>query len=55
MLILYTEAQLLVAYTRYVRKLKESSIIKMTIPTIEEFRIIYETEHEQQFWDEIND
>jgi hypothetical protein len=24
-------------------------------PTIEEFRIIYETEHENKLWDEIND
>ena len=54
MLILYTEAQLLVAYTRYVRQLKESPI-KVAIPTIEEFRIIYETEHEQQLWDKLND
>jgi hypothetical protein len=41
-MILYTENQLLIAYTRYVRE-----------PTIEEFRIIYETEHENQLWDRI--
>ena len=53
-LILYTEQQLLIAYTRYVRQLGESSIKVMT-PTIEEFRTIYETEHENKLWDEIND
>jgi len=44
-LILYTEQQLLIAYTRYVKQLGESSVKVMT-PTIEEFRKIYETEHE---------
>ena len=53
-MILYTEQQLLIAYTRYVRKLQESPVKVMT-PTIEEFRIIYETELEEQLWDEIND
>ena len=53
-LILYTEQQLLIAYTRYVRQLGESSVKVMT-PTIEEFRKIYETEHETKLWDEIND
>ncbi len=52
-MILYTEAQLMVAYTRYVRKLSNSSIY-ITIPTIEEFRLIYETELEEQLWDELD-
>ena len=53
-MILYTEQQLLIAYTRYVRQLQESPVKEMT-PTIEEFRSIYETELEEQLWDEIND
>lgn len=53
-MILYTEQQLLIAYTRYVRQLQESPVKVMT-PTIEEFRSIYETDLEEQLWDEIND
>ena len=53
-MILYTENQLLIAYTRYVRELNTGNIT-IAKPTIEEFRIIYETEHENQLWDEIND
>ena len=53
-MILYTEQQLLIAYTRYVRQLQESPVKVMT-PTKEEFRSIYETELEEQLWDEIND
>ena len=53
-MILYTEAQLKIAYTRYVRQLQDSPVKVMT-PTIEEFRTIYETELEEQLWDEIND
>mgnify|MGYP001215232726 FL=1 len=53
-MILYTEQQLLIAYTRHVRELGNSKVKVMT-PTIEEFRIIYETELEEQLWDEIND
>jgi hypothetical protein len=53
-MILYTEQQLLIAYTRYVRELINSPVKVMT-PTIEEFRIIYESELEEQLWDEIND
>jgi len=45
---------LMIAYTRYVRKLEESTV-KVITPTIEEFRKIYETELEEQLWDEIND
>tara|TARA_R100001443_G_scaffold62718_1_gene72650 strand:+ start:562 stop:723 length:162 start_codon:yes stop_codon:yes gene_type:complete len=53
-MILYTEQQLLIAYTRHVRGLMNSPVKVMT-PTIEEFRIIYEAELEEQLWDEIND
>jgi hypothetical protein len=53
-MILYTEQQLLIAYTRYVRELSESPV-KVLTPTIEEFRKIYESELEEQLWDEIND
>ena len=53
-MILYTEAQLMIAYTRYVRKLVESTV-KVMISTIEEFRIIYETELEEQLWDQLDD
>ena len=53
-MILYTEQQLLIAYTRYVIQLQESPV-KVMSPTIEEFRSIYETELEEQLWDEIND
>ena len=51
-MILYTEKQLLIAYTRYVRGLKQGNL-RIAEPTIEEFRIIYETEHENQLWDRI--
>jgi|TARA_B100000902_G_scaffold44181_1_gene51786 hypothetical protein len=53
-MILYTEAQLMIAYTRYVRTLGESTVKVMT-PTIEEFRKIYETELEEQLWDQLDD
>lgn len=53
-MILYTENQLLIAYTRYVRELKTGNL-KLAAPTIEEFRLIYETEHENKLWDELND
>jgi len=53
-MILYTEAQLMIAYTRYVRMLGESTVKVMT-PTIEEFRVIYETELEEQLWDQLDD
>ena len=53
-MILYTEQQLLIAYTRHVRELGNSKVKVMT-PTIEEFRTIYEAELEEQLWDELND
>tara|TARA_R110000744_G_scaffold372130_1_gene483628 strand:- start:392 stop:556 length:165 start_codon:yes stop_codon:yes gene_type:complete len=52
-MILYTEKQLLIAYTRYVRGLKQGNL-RIAEPTIEEFRTIYETEHENKLWDEMN-
>lgn len=51
-MILYTEQQLLIAYTRYIRTLKKSNI-KVKEPTIEEFRLIYETELEEQLFDDM--
>ncbi|OUX37298.1 MAG: hypothetical protein CBE33_03535 [Candidatus Pelagibacter sp. TMED273] len=53
-MILYTEAQLKIAYTRYVRKLGESKV-KVMVPTIEEFRKIYEAELEDKLWDLLDD
>ena len=53
MMVLYTEKQLLIAYTRYVRELRESNL-RIAEPTIEEFRSIYEAEHENKLWDEMN-
>ena len=53
-MILYTEAQLKIAYTRYVRKLGDSKV-KVLVPTIEEFRKIYEAELEEQLWDLLDD
>jgi len=51
-MILYTEHQLLIAYTRYIRTLKKSNI-KVKEPTIEEFRLIYEAELEEQLFDDM--
>lgn len=51
-MILYTEHQLLIAYTRYIRKLKKSNI-RIMEPTIEEFRLIYEAELEEQLFDDM--
>ena len=51
-MILYTEHQLLIAYTRYIRKLKKSNI-RIMEPTIEEFRSIYEAELEEQLFDDM--
>tara|TARA_Y100001938_G_C8050862_1_gene411603 strand:- start:761 stop:922 length:162 start_codon:yes stop_codon:yes gene_type:complete len=53
-MILYTEAQLKIAYVRYVRRLEESNV-KVMIPTIEEFRKIYEAELEERLWDMLDD
>jgi len=51
-MILYTEAQLLTAYTRFIKELKSSSV-RVKQPTIEEFRLIYETEMEEQYFDDM--
>ena len=54
-MILYTEKQLQTAYILYVRKLHESnrtSSIKVEIPDLEEFRLIYEAEWELYYNDD---
>lgn len=54
-MILYTEKQLQTAYIVYVRKLHEynlSSEIYVKIPTLEEFRLIYEAEMELEYGDD---
>ena len=51
-MILYTEDQLLIAYTRYIREV--SKLEYVPIPTIEEFRKIYEDEWTQRY-KEMND
>lgn len=51
-MILYTEDQLLIAYTRHIREV--SKLEYVPIPTIEEFRKIYEDEWTQRY-KEMND
>ena len=54
-MILYTEKQLQTAYIVYVRKLHEynlSSDIYIEIPTLEEFRPMYEAEMELEYGDD---
>tara|TARA_X000001382_G_scaffold57269_1_gene39227 strand:- start:323 stop:541 length:219 start_codon:yes stop_codon:yes gene_type:complete len=54
-MILYTEKQLQTAYILYVRKLHESNInssVKIKIPDIEEFRLMYEAEWELYYNDD---
>ena len=46
-MILYTEDQLLIAYTRHIREV--SKLEYVAIPTIEEFRKIYEDEWTQRY------
>lgn len=50
-MILYTEAQLKVAYTTYLQSLIVSNRqgIEVPFPTLEEFRIIYEDEWNQKY------
>jgi hypothetical protein len=53
-MILYTEKQLQNAYIVYVRKLHEYNLsdkIYIKIPTLEEFRPMYEAEMELQYGD----
>ena len=51
-MILYTEAQLQQAYNEYARNL-QNGVIKLPLPTIEEFRLIYEAELEEQLFDDM--
>ena len=54
-MILYTEKQLQTAYILYVRKLHEynlSSEVYVKIPSLEEFRLLYEAEMELQYGDD---
>ena len=50
-MILYTEAQLKVAYTTYLQSLIVSNRqgIEVPLPTLEEFRRIYEDEWNQKY------
>ena len=53
-MILYTEKQLQTAYIKYVRELHKyniSSKLYIKIPTLEEFRPMYEAEMELQMQD----
>ena len=51
-MILYTEAQLQQAYNEYARNL-QNGVVKIQLPTIEEFRKIFEQEHENQLFDDM--
>jgi len=51
-MILYTEAQLQQAYNEYARNL-QNGVIKIPLPTIEEFRTIFEQEHENKLFDDM--
>ena len=51
-MILYTEAQLQHAYIEYIRPMYKQSVV--VVPTIEEFRKIYEDEWTQRY-KEMND
>ena len=55
-MVLYTEEQLLQAYAEYIEKLKtiDSGILKVRlILSLEDFRKMYESEHEEQLFDEM--
>lgn len=49
MLILYTENQLKEAYLEFKDNIVKST--PLTVPTLEEFRVIFEQEHAQQYFD----
>jgi hypothetical protein len=49
MLILYTENQLKEAYLEFKDNIANST--PLTVPTLEEFRVIFEQEHVQQYFD----
>ena len=51
-MILYTEEQLMIAYTRHLREVQKLQHVPM--PTYEEFRLIYEDEWTQRY-KEMND
>ena len=56
-MILYTEKDLLAAYSKYVKALKDitnASLRLRMIPSVEEFRLIYESELENNLWDEMD-
>ena len=48
-MILYTEAQLQYAYIEYIRPMYKQSVV--VVPTLEEFRVIYESEMQEQYED----
>ena len=48
-MILYTEKQLLVAYSIYIAEIRENKDLPMPEPTLEEFRDIYEAEMELRY------
>ena len=55
-MVLYTEEQLLQAYAKYIEKLKtiDSGILKVRlILSLEDIRKMYESEHEEQLFDEM--
>lgn len=55
-MVLYTEEQLLQAYAEYIAKLKtiDSGMLKVRlILSLEEFRKMYESEYEEQLFDEM--
>tara|TARA_Y100000004_G_scaffold196259_1_gene265713 strand:+ start:505 stop:708 length:204 start_codon:yes stop_codon:yes gene_type:complete len=55
-MVLYTEEQLLQSYAEYIAKLKtiDSGMIKVRlILSLEEFRKMYESEYEEQLFDEM--
>jgi|TARA_A100001515_G_scaffold131942_1_gene120030 hypothetical protein len=49
MLILYTENQLKEAYLEFKDNIANSTPLQ--VPTLEEFRVIFEEEHVQQYFD----
>lgn len=48
-MILYTEKQLLAAYSIYIAEIRENSDCIVKEPTLEEFRDIYEAEMELRY------
>ena len=55
-MILYTEKQLMEAYSDYIRGLKtlEDPVLRLRmLPSLEEFRVIFEQEHENKLFDDM--